>query len=308
MNNTQKVDLKTIEESYKKHNNIWKVAEEVGLCGQSVWERLKKHNLINKKRKINRKDIFKDYDILKEKYNNYVDNGKLDELAKELNRTKNFICRKAKELGLTNKNRKLSEKHILNSKIARKNMWKIHEHPKGMLGKKHSKDVCEKMKKINKDKWNNYSDEKKIEIIKKQINTRLLKYGTLNKNNKRGNWKQGWETIGNKNYFFRSSWEHIYAKHLFEKHINLEILNWEYEPSIFSFPEEKNCNLYYKPDFKVTNIDGSIEYHEVKGWMCERSKIKISLMNKWHKNIKLILITKDWFIKNNLIKRKKNNV
>jgi len=38
-------------ESYKKLGNIWKVAEEFNMCGQTVWERLKKLNAINTKRK-----------------------------------------------------------------------------------------------------------------------------------------------------------------------------------------------------------------------------------------------------------------
>ncbi len=296
----QKVDIKIIHELYKKHNNVWKVANEIGICGQSVWERLKKHDLINKKRTCNRKNIFKDHDVLIKKYNEYVQKGLLDELAKELNRTKNFICRKAKELGLTNKNRKRSKKHEINLKLSKKNIWLKHTHPKGMLGKKHSKEICDKIKQNGINNWKKLNDDQKCELIKRQLNTKLLKYGTLNPNNKKGKWKQEWKNIDNKEYFFRSSWEFVYAKYLNNKKNNSEILNWEYEPIIFSFPKEKNCNLHYKPDFKITNLDGTIEYHEVKGWMCERSKIKLSLMGKWYENVKLILITKEWFKKNKI--------
>jgi phage terminase large subunit len=47
--------------------------------------------------------------------------------------------------------------------------------------------------------------------------------------------------------------------------------------------------------------DNSIEYHEVKGWMDERSKLKIEGMKTSNPDKKLLVIQGDWFGKNNKI-------
>jgi hypothetical protein len=44
------------------------------------------------------------------------------------------------------------------------------------------------------------------------------------------------------------------------------------------------------PDFRVTLNDGSIEYHEVKGWMDDRSQTKLNRMAKYYPNVKMVLI------------------
>ena len=52
---------------------------------------------------------------------------------------------------------------------------------------------------------------------------------------------------------------------------------------------KRGC-VSYLPDFKVTYPDGAIEYHEIKGWMDDRSKTKIKRMAKYHPDVKLIVI------------------
>ena len=46
----------------------------------------------------------------------------------------------------------------------------------------------------------------------------------------------------------------------------------------------------YLPDFRVTEINGDIAYHEIKGWMDDRSKTKIKRMAKYYPEVKLIVI------------------
>jgi len=89
--------------------------------------------------------------------------------------------------------------------------------------------------------------------------------------------------------FVRSRWEANYARYLNTLLASGEILKWEYEPETFQFPVKRG-NKHYTPDFKVTLPDGSIEYHEVKGWYDSDSKIKIRRMALHHKNIKIVLI------------------
>lgn len=98
----KKVSDKILIESYKRLGSVHKVGKEVGLNHSSVHERLVKLNLVNKINVFSKEDI----EILKREYLIYRDAGKLNDLAKKLKRTKFFICRQAKYLGLTNRNRK----------------------------------------------------------------------------------------------------------------------------------------------------------------------------------------------------------
>lgn len=87
-------------ESYKRTKSVWKTGEELGVCGQSVHERLVKlgaNNHVN---------VFTDEDkkVLEECYIVYRDAGKLQDLADSMGRTKQFICRQAGKLGITDKN------------------------------------------------------------------------------------------------------------------------------------------------------------------------------------------------------------
>ena len=69
-----------------------------------------------------------------------------------------------------------------------------------------------------------------------------------------------------------------------------EIKKWEHEPETFWFESIMRGCRSYLPDFRVTENNGSIVYHEVKGWMDARSKTKIKRMAKYHPDVKLIVI------------------
>lgn len=91
------------------------------------------------------------------------------------------------------------------------------------------------------------------------------------------------------NVYFRSSWEANWARYLNWLMSIGEVLRWEFEPDTFEFPVRRGSR-FYTPDFKVFNKDGSVEYHEVKGWMDKRSATKLKRMAKYHPAIKLVLI------------------
>ena len=80
-----------------------------------------------------------------------------------------------------------------------------------------------------------------------------------------------------------------------------QIKKWEFEPDIFWFLKIKRGVRSYKPDFKVFNSNGTVEYHEVKGWMNPKSKTKLKRMAKYYPNIKMILVDRDDYLD---IKRK----
>lgn len=82
---------------YKETKSVHAVAVKLGMCKQSVHERLVRLGV----KMRNRKFSDEEKEILVRDYARYRDRFELDRLAKTLGRTKQFICRKAKELGLT---------------------------------------------------------------------------------------------------------------------------------------------------------------------------------------------------------------
>lgn len=93
--------------------------------------------------------------------------------------------------------------------------------------------------------------------------------------------------------YVRSSWEANYCRYLNWLVEMCEIKSWEYEPDTFEFEKIKRGSRFYTPDFKIFENDGSVIYHEVKGWMDEKSATKLKRMAKYYPEIKIILIDKD---------------
>jgi len=163
---------------------------------------------------------------------------------------------------------------------------KIREASKGntnTLGYKHTQEAKLKIGKA--------SSNRSEEIRQKTSNTMVGKMpvnnqepGTFN------NIKRGWYTILDKKMFFRSKWEANYALYLNLLIEQKQIVKWEFEPDVFVFEKIKFGTRSYRPDFKVFNTDGTIEYHEVKGYMDARSKTKIKRMAKYYPKIKLVII------------------
>ncbi len=92
------------------------------------------------------------------------------------------------------------------------------------------------------------------------------------------------------NRYFRSSWEANYARYLRFLKDRGEIQSWEYECERFVFHGVTRGALTYTPDFKVTENDGAVVYHEIKGWMDPKSKGKLKRMAKFYPEAKIIII------------------
>lgn len=236
---------------------------------------------------------------------------KLDEAVKKLHRDKSNINRKAKELGCkTNSNRKkienpsyfLDEKgnshkigwvrkteeeiHIIRSEIT-KNYIKKKGHPRGMLGKHHSDECRKEMSKRVVKYWENITPEemevRRIRMIKTKISKGILNPTTYN-DNPYSRTKSGKREDLN-NIFFRSRWEANLARYY--NHIGVK---WEFEPKIFYFSDmQKGCGSY-TPDFYLPEKD---KWIEVKGWMDEKSKLKMKRFEQFYPEeySKLELIT-----------------
>lgn len=113
--------------------------------------------------------------------------------------------------------------------------------------------------------------------------------------NSYSNIQRGYYDINGDTLYFRSKWEANYALYLDFLIDHKEILKWEFEPDTFIFEEIKLGVRSYTPDFKVFNIDGSHEYHEVKGYMDSKSKTKLKRFSKYYPDEKLVLIDSDQY-------------
>lgn len=102
--------------------------------------------------------------------------------------------------------------------------------------------------------------------------------------------KAGWRTLApGVKCHFRSAWESNYGRLLQWRLERGEIQGWAYETKTFEFPVKRG-NRFYLPDFEVTLLDGSIEFHEVKGYMDAASKTKLKRMKKYYPTVKLVVI------------------
>lgn len=170
-----------------------------------------------------------------------------------------------------------------------KKRLKENPHPRGMLGKKHSAETKARFSDISKKRFAEMSEDKKFEKLKKMLETKA-KNGTLVNPRIKTTWKGGWRTIGTEEKFYRSRWEANYARFLEWQKNNSAITDWKHEPRTFWFEGIKRGCVSYLPDFWVLKPDGSEEYHEVKGWMDDRSKTKLKRMKKYHPLVTLVLV------------------
>lgn len=289
MTQKQKFSDQQVLESYSRTQSVWKTAAELSVCGQSVHERLKKLNAI-KSNRVSAEQI----EIIRAAYSKDFEygNSPLVELEGKLGMLRSNICRIARKLGLTKRNRKPNAQQVEARKQRALIWYQTHQHPRGMLGKRHTKEVCDQMSAARKGK------KLKPEIVMKIMKTKFSRYGHFAPAIKRGSWKAGWREIGGRKIFARSRWEANYARYLEWLKINGQIREWEHEPETFWFEQIKRGARSYLPDFRITENNGSIVFHEVKGWFDARSKTKIKRMAKYHPTVTLRIISADWFKQN----------
>jgi len=233
----------------------------------------------------------KEIKILREYYSK--EEIDLDLLSGILGRHKTNICRKARKLGLTDKNRSKSGKHRRKTSATRKNWLANNEHPRGYLGHHPSKETRNKIGLASIKSWEDPSSGHNSDELKQKQSdemTRRHRMGYQREAYSHGKMGKRTDLDG---LYVRSSWEANYARYLNWLVSIGEIVKWEYEPDVYEFHEIKRGTRSYIPDFKVYNKDGSVEYHEVKGWMDQKSRTKLKRMAKYYPEIKVVLIDKD---------------
>lgn len=244
----------------------------------------------------------------------------LEDLSILLGRPKPNISRFARMHGLTSRHRNLSKGRIVidcgicdkpttnykycsrdcsrtGTALARKGskLWANRPHPRGMLGKTHTPEYRKQLSIQAKARWSDKDSVFNSKAFKE--NRSIASSRIMNdriKNNPSSIYsrtQKGWAEFPNgKRCFFRSGWELRYANHLEMIKSKGGIKDWEYEADTFWFEKIRRGVRSYTPDFKIFFNDGTIEYHEVKGWMDSKSATKLKRMRIYHPNIKLTVI------------------
>lgn len=228
------------------------------------------------------------------------DNGFVDlaHLAATLGRSHASVAVKASKLGLGQYDRAKCEERKDRRKFkgddaalsaARseraKRMIAEKGHPKGMAGKKHTPETLERLAKASSARW-----ASKPKAEREEWCDNLAKAHAGAPKVGRGAWLAGWREIGGKRNYYRSRWEANYARYLEWLKQNGTIADWQHEPETFWFDAIKRGVRSYKPDFRVWEVNGQSNLHEVKGWMDARSKTTLKRMAKYYPAETVIVI------------------
>ncbi len=280
------IDIGPVYASYLRTGSVHRTGKEFGVTGDTVHQWLKRAGKKLSRSKWSSAELH----ALRQAYAN-PDGVNLAKLALELGRPHAGIACKAEEIGLTSDRgtHKRTPEALKSLSKAKVEQWKKQPHPKGFAGKTHTQETKDKIS--EKGIGRVVPPEQTVRAMK----TKLAKYGSLNPGQKRGSWKAAWREIGGQRCFFRSRWEANYARYLQFLQESGEILKWEHEPETFWFHDIQRGTRSYLPDFRITFHTGSIEYHEVKGWMDDGSKTKIKRMAKYYPSVVLIVRDAKWF-------------
>jgi hypothetical protein len=271
-----------IKESYARLHNIWKVGEELGLCGQSIWERLKRMGYVDEDKWTETQ-----LDLLRQVYS--VDSNtpiNINDLAKYIGKPKTSISRKARELGYTTSRTRKRTLEFCEECSKRQTEWLKHNpHPKGAYKTGKEIRTCPKCGRF----FEEYP-----------ASTQVYCGVDCGHNHTQPQGHQGYSKSGKRadlnNQYFRSRYEANYARYLnFLIKQGSDIVSWEFEPDTFEFKKIKRGTRFYTPDFKVKFKDSHIEYHEVKGWDYPKGRTARKRFAKYYPQFKLVLIDSDWF-------------
>lgn len=216
--------------------------------------------------------------------------GWLNELAAKIGRDKANVSRKARALGLTNSHRpgdtrvKKPRQLSMLGRFPVSARWKNGKHPRGMLGKQHTKEAKDRMRQtqLGRPRLTPFTDQHRENMSIARASMLRSNPEAFGRNRGKGGRRPD---LGDR--YFRSRWEANYARYL-----NYAGIEWTYEPETFWFESIKRGCRSYTPDFWIPSLGC---FHEVKGWMDAKSKTKLARMKKYHPTVKIVIIDKAWF-------------
>ena len=174
----------------------------------------------------------------------------------------------------------------------------VNGHPRGMLGKNHSKETLVVLSESLRNRWSIPDSTYNQDWFRQILSDRMMH----NMNNKKlspgySRGKSGKRKDLN-DLYVRSSWEANYARYLNFLIKHKIIFKWEYEPDVFMFEKIKRGTRSYTPDFKIWELHDSVPYYvEIKGWMDAKSKTKLKRIAKYYPDVRIVLVGKDEYKK-----------
>lgn len=229
-------------------------------------------------------------------------------LATRLGRDKANVCRKARGLGLTNQRRPRAEKtaapknkhptiEAARAAISEATKARIaaNGHPRGALGMRHTKETKAKLRESSLAMWKDPEAKVNSTEHRQWLSDKFHALQVAGKMRSGYSRSRGGKRSDLGDAYFRSAWEANYARYLNFLVSRGEITSWEYEPRTFIFDKIKRGTRAYTPDFLVVFPCGRHEWHEVKGWMDQQSKTRLSRFAKYYPKEKLILVGSAWF-------------
>lgn len=269
------IDKDLLLDAYARLKSVWKVGKELGISGQRAHKHLKRLgvDLDGHGRLFTAEEV----EHLQRVYDKYANEERLEELAEIMGREKTTICWKAGELGLTDRCRPVSERRKkIHSKIMTEKIKK-NGHPRGHLGKKHTKEAKVKMSIAARQMWQDPDHILNNKEFRELCTQKMVqaKRDLVRKSpesiysNCRGGRREDLN-----NTYFRSSWEANYARYL-----NLLAAKWEFEPKTFYFEGIRRGVMSYTPDFYLPEKD---KWIEVKGWFQSKAKTALKRFYKYY--------------------------
>ena len=286
-------EAETLDRLYRKHKSVHRVGAIVGLSGETVRKRMVGYGL-----KITKTDWSQQDEDRVVEYYKTTPRSKFDlrDLARILGRPYYGVAMKASRMGLGDMcaPKKKKPKRVI-EKTLPWSRWTKHQHPRGMLGKKHTEENKKKQSEFSKRMWQDMrasgtalmSEENRQRRSDQQSarNYARMKSGHHHYSRCRRGKRADLD-----NAYFASSWEANVARHLNLLKSLRQIVDWKYEPDTFWFEKIKRGVRSYTPDFRVWEPDGTDHYIEVKGWMDPKSKTKLRRMKKYHPTIRIRVI------------------
>lgn len=104
----------------------------------------------------------------------------------------------------------------------------------------------------------------------------------------------GWYEDGDKKIWMKSKMERNYCHYLEWLKSRGEIHDWAYEPTEFRFPVRRGTQ-FYKPDFRIIQRHGAVEYHEVKGYWTKKARTQVKRFRKYYPDETLRIIDTEVF-------------
>lgn len=234
----------------------------------------------------------------------------IDSLASELGRSYSSVAIKASRLGLADICRrgvpggwrppapKYKTQAERNAAVgaATKARIEANGHPRGFRGHRHSESAKDAVSQRNVAAWANHESGHRSEVRAQRLSDAMVAR-TVARIPFRGHVRNGNHAARSDlgTIQFKSSWEANYARYLNALAERGAILTWEFEPKTFVFPDVRRGARTYTPDFKVYYDNGDVEWHEVKGYLCETGALRLARMAESFPHERVVVRDEKWF-------------